>query len=71
MTTENDIARELLLLAGEVNTTEVKLSALRNRIAELPGVEYVEKEIDDLTKTEERVRIEFAKAVNTLAHLHR
>lgn len=65
MRAEQDIAREMLLLAGEINDCEEKLSALRQRIQGDVG-EYTEREILDLAKTQKRVMVEFASSVNLL-----
>lgn len=67
MKAEQDINREMLVLAGEINVCEVKLSALRQRIKGLDNIsEYTENQVADLTKTQDRVKVEFAESVNLL-----
>ena len=67
MKADQDINRELLILAGEINEADVKLSSIRNRIAASTDIsEYTEVEIVDLTKTHDRIKLEYAEAVNLL-----
>ncbi len=67
MNAEQDINRELLLLASDINDCEVKLSSLRNRARDLIKVsEYAENEIVHLQQTTDRVKVGFAEAVNLL-----
>jgi hypothetical protein len=68
MNAEQDINREMLILAGEIADCSAKLSGLCVRIKDLDNVsEYTEQEIIDLVKDEKRVKLEFAQAVNWLA----
>jgi hypothetical protein len=65
---ESDILREMLLIAGDVNEIEKKWSALRNKIALLDTVsEYTEEAVPDIEMSLNRVKLEFAQAVNWLA----
>lgn len=67
MSDEQDIARELLLLAGEITDCSEKLSGLRERIIKLTNIpEYTKIEVVDLTKDMKRVQLEYAQAVNLL-----
>ncbi len=67
MTLENDNLRRLVLLMGDVNQCEIRLSELRNRIMEsrdkMP--EYVQDEIPELAATILRINKEFSEILKS------
>ncbi len=68
MSQENDNLRHLVLLIGDVNQCEIKLSILRNRLMDnmenIP--DYAREEVPELGKTILRLNREFTDILKML-----
>jgi len=67
MSEENDINRDLLLLAGDINDCKKDLSGIRDRIQAFGNVPaYAKAEIINMAEELKTVQLEYAEAVNLL-----